>query len=309
MLFNSVTELVGGTPLLQLNNYKQLNNLHANIYAKLECFNPTSSVKDRVGLAMIKSALATGQINHTTTIIEPTSGNTGIAIASVCASMGIKAIFTMPDTMSVERRKLLSVYGAEIVLTDGKLGMTGAINHAKKLLACTQNSYMPSQFTNQSNPQVHFDTTAPEIFSDLNGKIDIFVSGIGTGGTLTGCSRYFKQRISLDVVAVEPSSSPVLSQGISGSHKIQGIGAGFVPETLDTSAYDYVETVSNEQAFITARTLARQEGIFTGISSGASLYVATKLALLEDNSDKNIVVILPDTGERYLSTALADCDL
>ena len=302
---NSVTELVGGTPLLKVNNFINANDIKANIYAKLEYFNPAGSVKDRIAKAMIEDAEAKGLLTKDSVIIEPTSGNTGIGLASVAAARGYRIILTMPETMSVERRNLLKAYGAELVLTDGSKGMKGAIAKAEELAASTPGSFIPSQFTNPANPKIHKATTGPEIWKDLDGKVDAFVAGVGTGGTVTGTGEYLKeQNASVKVFAVEPATSPVLSKGVAGPHKIQGIGAGFVPDTLNTSVYDEVIAVENEDAFVTGRNFAKQEGVLVGISSGAALWAAKEIAKRPEFEGKNIVVILPDTGDRYLSTAL-----
>lgn len=304
-VYDKVTDLIGGTPLLKLTNYIKNNALDATILAKLELFNPAGSVKDRIARAMIDEAEQKGALKPDSVIIEPTSGNTGIGLASVAAARGYKIILTMPETMSVERRNLLKAYGAEIVLTDGAKGMKGAIEKANELAAQTPNSFIPSQFTNQANPTAHFNTTGPEIWADTDGKVDIFVAGVGTGGTVSGVGEYLKkQNPNVKVVAVEPAGSPVLSKGTPGPHKIQGIGAGFVPETLNTEIYDEVITVENEDAFATGRELARKEGVLVGISSGAAVYAATVLAKRPENKGKTIVALLPDTGERYLSTAM-----
>lgn len=304
-VYDKVTDLIGGTPLLKLTNYIKNNGLDATILAKLELFNPAGSVKDRVARAMIDDAEQKGVLKPDSVIIEPTSGNTGIGLASVAAARGYKIILTMPETMSVERRNLLKAYGAEIVLTDGAKGMKGAIEKANELAAQTPNSFIPSQFTNQANPTAHFNTTGPEIWADTDGKVDIFVAGVGTGGTVSGVGDYLKkQNPNVKVVAVEPAGSPVLSKGTPGPHKIQGIGAGFVPETLDTEVYDEIITVENEDAFATGRELARKEGVLVGISSGAAVFAATVLAKRPENKGKTIVALLPDTGERYLSTAM-----
>ena len=304
-VYDKVTDLIGGTPLLKLTNYIKNNELDATILAKLELFNPAGSVKDRIARAMIDDAEQKGALKPDSVIIEPTSGNTGIGLASVAAARGYKIVLTMPETMSVERRNLLKAYGAEIVLTDGAKGMKGAIEMAKELASQTPNSFIPSQFTNQANPTAHFNTTGPEIWADTDGKVDIFVAGVGTGGTVSGVGEYLKkQNPNVKVVAVEPTGSPVLSQGKAGPHKIQGIGAGFVPETLDTEVYDEIITVENEDAFATGRELARKEGVLVGISSGAAVYAATVLAKRPENKGKTIVALLPDTGERYLSTAM-----
>lgn len=303
--FDKITDLIGGTPILKLNNYIALNELPANIYAKLEYFNPAGSVKDRIAKAMIDDAEAKGALKPGAVIIEPTSGNTGIGLAAVAASKGYRIILTMPETMSVERRNLLKAYGAELVLTDGAKGMKGAIAKAEELAQQIEGGFIPSQFTNSANPTAHFNTTGPEIWEDTDGKVDIFVAGVGTGGTVSGVGKYLKSKNpNVKVVAVEPASSPVLSKGVAGPHKIQGIGAGFVPETLDTKIYDEIIAVENEDAFATGRTLARKEGLLVGISSGAAVYAATQLAKRPGNKGKNIVVLLPDTGDRYLSTPM-----
>lgn len=303
--FDKITDLIGGTPILKLNNYIALNELPANIYAKLEYFNPAGSVKDRIAKAMIDDAEAKGALKPGAVIIEPTSGNTGIGLAAVAASKGYRIILTMPETMSVERRNLLKAYGAELVLTDGAKGMKGAIAKAEVLAQQIEGGFIPSQFTNSANPTAHFNTTGPEIWEDTDGKVDIFVAGVGTGGTVSGVGKYLKSKNpNVKVVAVEPAGSPVLSKGVAGPHKIQGIGAGFVPETLDTKIYDEIIAVENEDAFATGRTLARKEGLLVGISSGAAVYAATQLAKRPENKGKNIVVLLPDTGDRYLSTPM-----
>lgn len=303
--FDKITDLIGGTPILKLNNYIALNELPANIYAKLEYFNPAGSVKDRIAKAMIDDAEAKGALKPGAVIIEPTSGNTGIGLAAVAASKGYRIILTMPETMSVERRNLLKAYGAELVLTDGAKGMKGAIAKAEELAQQIEGGFIPSQFTNSANPTAHFNTTGPEIWEDTDGKVDIFVAGVGTGGTVSGVGKYLKSKNpNVKVVAVEPTGSPVLSKGVAGPHKIQGIGAGFVPETLDTKIYDEIIAVENEDAFATGRTLARKEGLLVGISSGAAVYAATQLAKRPENKGKNIVVLLPDTGDRYLSTPM-----
>lgn len=303
--FDKITNLIGGTPILKLNNYIALNELPANIYAKLEYFNPAGSVKDRIAKAMIDDAEAKGALKPGAVIIEPTSGNTGIGLAAVAASKGYRIILTMPETMSVERRNLLKAYGAELVLTDGAKGMKGAIAKAEELAQQIEGGFIPSQFTNSANPTAHFNTTGPEIWEDTDGKVDIFVAGVGTGGTVSGVGKFLKSKNpNVKVVAVEPAGSPVLSKGVAGPHKIQGIGAGFVPETLDTKIYDEIIAVENEDAFATGRTLARKEGLLVGISSGAAVYAATQLAKRPENKGKNIVVLLPDTGDRYLSTPM-----
>ena len=304
-VYRKITDLIGGTPLLELTNYEKANELNAKIYAKLEYFNPAGSVKDRIAKAMLDDAEEKGLLKPGAVIIEPTSGNTGIGLASVAASRGYKVILTMPETMSVERRNLLKAYGAELVLTEGAKGMAGAIAKAKELAEQTPNSYIPSQFTNLANPAVHLKTTGPEIWADTDGKVDIFVAGVGTGGTLSGVGAYLKsQNPNVKVVAVEPATSPVLSGGKAGPHKIQGIGAGFVPDTLNTDIYDEILPVQNEDAFATGRALARSEGVLVGISSGAAVFAAAQLAKRPENAGKVIVALLPDTGERYLSTPM-----
>ena len=304
-VYTSITQLIGGTPLVELKNYEAENKLEAKILAKLEYFNPAGSVKDRIAKAMLDDAEVKGLLKPGATIIEPTSGNTGIGLASVAAARGYKIILTMPETMSVERRNLLKAYGAELVLTDGAKGMKGAIAKAQELAEATPGSFIPGQFTNPANPAVHRATTGPEIWADTDGKVDIFVAGVGTGGTLTGVGEYLKaQNPNVKIVAVEPAGSPVLSKGVAGPHKIQGIGAGFVPDTLNTKIYDEVIPVENEDAFTTGRAIARKEGVLIGISSGAAVYVATVLAKRPENKGKTIVALLPDTGDRYLSTPL-----
>lgn len=303
--FDKITDLIGGTPLLKLTNYIAVQELDAVIYGKLEYFNPAGSVKDRIAKAMIDEAEAKGILKPDSVIIEPTSGNTGIGLAAVAASRGYKIILTMPETMSIERRNLLKAYGAKLVLTEGGRGMKGAIEKAQELAAETPNSFIPSQFTNVANPAAHRSTTGPEIWEDTDGKVDIFVAGVGTGGTVSGVGEYLKsQNPNIKIIAVEPAGSPVLSKGTSGPHKIQGIGAGFVPDTLNTDIYDEIITVENEEAFQTGRTLARKEGLLVGISSGAAVFAATKIAKRPENKGKIIVALLPDTGERYLSTPM-----
>ncbi|QHQ60061.1 cysteine synthase A [Anaerocolumna sedimenticola] len=302
---NSLTELIGRTPLLELSNYEKANDVTAKIVAKLEYFNPAGSVKDRIAKAMIDDAEAKGILKPGATIIEPTSGNTGIGLASVAAARGYKIILTMPETMSIERRNLLKAYGAELVLTEGAKGMNGAIAKAEELAKEIPDSFIPGQFINSANPEVHRNTTGPEIWEDTDGKVDFFVAGIGTGGTITGVGEYLKSKNpDIKIVAVEPSASPVLSKGTPGPHKIQGIGAGFVPKVLNTEVYDEIITVDNEDAFATGKVIAKSEGLLVGISSGAATWAATQLAKRPENAGKTIVVLLPDTGERYLSTPL-----
>ena len=306
---NHISELVGNTPILKLNNYVTKNQLKANIFAKLEYFNPAGSVKDRIAKAMLFKAKEDGILKPDSVIIEPTSGNTGIGLASLGTSLGHQVILTMPETMSIERRNLLKAYGAKVVLTPGGLGMKGAIAKAEELAKEYKNAFIPSQFENQANPNAHYLTTGPEIYQQLEGKIDIFVAGVGTGGTISGIGKYLKEKNpSIKVVAIEPAASPVLSKGTPGPHAIQGIGAGFVPNTLNTDIYDEIITIENEAAFATSRAIAREEGVLVGISSGAALYGATVLAKRIENAGKNIVVLLPDTGECYLSTALVEQD-
>ncbi len=304
-IYKSVTELIGRTPIIELKNIEEKHNLKATVLAKLEYFNPAGSVKDRVAKAMIEDAEKSGVLKKGATIIEPTSGNTGIGLASVATAKGYKTILTMPETMSIERRNLLKAYGAEIVLTDGTKGMSGAIAKANELKEEIENAVILGQFVNPANPKVHYETTGPEIFEDTDGNVDIFVAGVGTGGTLSGTGKYLKSKNpSVKVVAVEPATSPVLSEGHGGPHKIQGIGAGFVPDTLDTKIYDEIITVKNEDAFATANTIAKSEGILVGISSGAALWAAVELAKRPENEGKTIVALLPDTGERYLSAGV-----
>ena len=302
---NSFLDLVGNTPLVRVNNLIKKDELKADVLAKLEYFNPAGSVKDRIAKEMIQDALEKGLINENTTLIEPTSGNTGIGLSAVATSLNLKIIITMPETMSVERRNLMKAYGAELVLTPGSEGMKGAIAKAKELASQIENSFIPGQFENPANPTAHYKTTGPEIYEQTEGKVDIFVTGVGTGGTISGIGKYLKEKNpEVKVVAVEPASSPVLSTGKGGAHKIQGIGAGFVPETLNTKIYDEIITVENEDAFATGKEMAKTEGILVGISSGAALYAAKELAKREENAGKTIVVLLPDGGDRYLSTPL-----
>lgn len=304
-VYQKIIDTIGNTPLVELSNLESKYNLKAKIIAKVEYFNPGGSVKDRIAKAMIEKAEKEGLINKDTVLVEPTSGNTGIGLSMVAASKGLKIILTMPETMSIERRNLLKAYGAELVLTEGSKGMKGAIAKAEELAKEIPNSFIPSQFTNMANPNIHYLTTGPEIFKDLDGNIDYLVAGVGTGGTLSGTGKYLKEnKPSIKVVAVEPETSPVLSKGTPGPHKIQGIGAGFVPQTLDTSIYDEIITIGNEEAMEMGKESARTEGLLVGISSGAAIKAAIKLAQREENAGKTIVVILPDTGERYLSTAM-----
>ena len=304
-VYQKITDLIGKTPLLELVNYEKEENLAATLLAKVEYFNPAGSVKDRIAKGMIEDAEAKGLLKPDSVIIEPTSGNTGIGLSAVAAAKGYQVILTMPETMSVERRNLLKAYGAKLVLTDGAKGMKGAIAKAEELAKETPHSFIPSQFTNRINPAVHKATTGPEIWEDTDGKVDIFVAGVGTGGTISGVGAYLKsQNPDVKIVAVEPATSPVLSKGVAGPHKIQGIGAGFVPETLDTSIYDEIIPVENEDAFATGRALARGEGLLVGISAGAAVYAAAQLAKRPENAGKTIVALLPDTGDRYLSTPL-----
>ena len=306
---NSFLDLVGNTPLVRVNNLIKKDELKADVLAKLEYFNPAGSVKDRIAKEMIQDALEKGLINENTTLIEPTSGNTGIGLSAVATALNLKIIITMPETMSVERRNLMKAYGAELVLTPGSEGMKGAIAKAKELASQIENSFIPGQFENPANPTAHYKTTGPEIYEQTEGKVDIFVAGVGTGGTISGIGKYLKEKNpEVKVVAVEPASSPVLSTGKGGAHKIQGIGAGFVPETLDTKIYDEIITVENEDAFATGKEMAKTEGILVGISSGAALYAAKELAKREENAGKTIVVLLPDGGDRYLSCLLYTSD-
>ena len=304
-IYRSVDQLVGKTPLVELTNYEKKHGLEATLLAKLESFNPAGSVKDRIAKAMIDDAEATGKLKRGSVIIEPTSGNTGIGLAAIAAARGYRVILTMPETMSVERRNLLKAYGAEIVLTEGAKGMKGAIARAGELAAEVPGSFIPGQFANPANPAVHYATTGPEIWADTDGKVDLFVAGVGTGGTITGVGRYLREKNpDVRIVAVEPASSPMLSKGVAGPHKIQGIGAGFVPEVLNTHIYDEIITVENDEAFATGREIARTDGVLAGISSGAAVFAATRLASRPENRGKIIVALLADTGERYLSTPL-----
>lgn len=304
-IYNSIEALVGHTPLLALNNFSKQNALGATLLAKLEYFNPAGSVKDRVAKAMIEDAEASGRLQPGATLIEPTSGNTGIGLTAIAVAKGYKVIITMPETMSVERQNLMKAYGAQLVLTEGAKGMAGAIAKAEELAATIPGAVIPGQFVNPANPEAHKKTTGPEIWADTNGKVDIFVAGVGTGGTISGVGAYLKeQNPDIKIVAVEPADSPVLSKGVAGAHKIQGIGAGFIPDTMDTSIYDEIITVTTEDAFATGRAIARSEGILVGISSGAAAWAALELAKLPQNKGKTIVVLLPDTGERYLSTPM-----
>ena len=304
-IYTSADQLIGHTPLMELTHIEKNENLAAKILAKLEYFNPAGSVKDRIAKAMIDDAEAKGVLKPGSVIIEPTSGNTGIGLASVAAARGYRIIIVMPETMSVERRQLMKAYGAELVLTEGAKGMKGAIAKAEELSREIPNSFVPGQFVNAANPKAHFETTGPEIYEDTDGKVDIFVAGVGTGGTITGVGQYLKSKLpNVKVVAVEPATSAVLSTGVAGAHKIQGIGAGFVPEVLDTKVYDEIIPVSNEDAFATGRMIGRSEGVLVGISSGAAVWAAIQLAKRPENAGKNIVVLLPDTGDRYLSTPM-----
>ena len=304
-IYEKITDLIGGTPLLELAGTEKANNLEATVLGKLEYFNPAGSVKDRIARAMIDDAEAKGLLKPGSVIIEPTSGNTGIGLASVAAARGYRLIITMPETMSIERRNLMKAYGAELVLTEGTKGMKGAIAKAEELAAAIPDSFIPSQFTNPANPAIHQQTTGVEIWNDTDGKVDFFVAGVGTGGTISGVGAYLKsQNPDVKIVAVEPEGSPVLSKGTAGKHGIQGIGAGFVPETLNTAIYDEIITVSNEDAYATGKAVARKEGVLVGISSGAAVYAAIQLAKRPENKGKTIVALLPDTGERYLSTPM-----
>ena len=304
-IYTSADQLIGKTPLLELTHLEKAYNLNARLLAKLEYFNPAGSVKDRIAKAMIDDAEAKGLLKEGSVIIEPTSGNTGIGLAAVAAARGYRIIIVMPETMSVERRQLMKAYGAELVLTEGAKGMKGAIAKAKELAEATPNSFIPGQFVNPANPKAHYETTGPEIFADTDGKVDYFVAGVGTGGTVTGVGRYLKEKLpQVKVVAVEPKTSAVLSTGVAGSHKIQGIGAGFVPDVLDTAIYDEIIPVENEDAFATGREIGKHEGVLVGISSGAAVWAAIELAKRPENAGKTIVALLPDTGDRYLSTPL-----
>ena len=304
-IYDRILDTIGDTPMVELHNLEEKYNLNSRIIAKVESFNPAGSVKDRIAKAMIEDAEKQGLINKDTVLVEPTSGNTGVGLAMVAASKGLRLIIAMPETMSIERRNLLKAYGAELVLTEGSKGMKGAIAKAEEIAKSIPNSFIPSQFSNKANPKAHYLTTGPEIYKDTDGKVDIFVAGVGTGGTLSGVGGYLKSKNpNVKVVAVEPASSPVLSKGVAGPHKIQGIGAGFVPDTLNTEIYDEIIPVENDDAFETGRTLARKEGLLVGISSGAAVFAAAQLAKRPENKGKTIVVLLPDTGERYLSTAM-----
>lgn len=306
-IYNNAAETIGNTPLVRFSAYEKKAELNAQILAKLEYRNPAGSAKDRVGYEMLRSAMADGRINGNSVIIEPTSGNTGIGIASVAAQMGLKVIITMPETMSLERRKLLAAYGAELVLTEGAKGMAGAIEKANQLAAEIEGSFIPAQFDNPANADAHYKTTGPEIWEDTDGRVDIFVAGVGTGGTITGAGRYLKEKNpEIKIIAVEPKDSPFLSEGRAGAHGLQGIGAGFVPKVLDTEIYDEIITVTTEQAYDAARLTVKTEGILIGISSGAALHAAAELAKRQENAGKKIVVLLPDSGERYLSTPMFD---
>ena len=304
-ILKTADQLIGNTPILELSHIEAYDGLQAKLLAKLEYFNPAGSVKDRIAKAMIDDAEARGALKPGATLIEPTSGNTGIGLSAVAASRGYKVIIVMPETMSVERRQLMKAYGAEIVLTEGSKGMKGAIEKANELAGQIENSFIPAQFDNPANPKIHYETTGPEIWSDTDGKVDVFVAGVGTGGTITGVGQYLKAKNpNVKVVAVEPATSAVLSTGVAGAHKIQGIGAGFVPKVLDTKVYDEIIAVANEDAFATGKRIGREEGVLVGISSGAAVWAAIKLAKRPENAGKNIVVLLPDTGDRYLSTPL-----
>ncbi len=307
MIYKSVNELIGRTPLMELSNIEKKDSLGAKVLVKLECFNPAGSAKDRIALHMIEKAEARGVLKKGATVIEPTSGNTGIGIAAVCASRGYRAIMTMPETMSVERQKLLAAYGAEIVLTDGKKGMAGAVEKAKELNAETENSFIPSQFDNPDNPETHYLTTGPELWEGADGKVDVFIAGIGTGGTVSGTGKYLKEKNpNVEIIGIEPADSPLITKGVAGGHKLQGIGANFIPENYDASVVDRVLTVTTEQAYSTAKRIARDEGILVGITSGAAAYIAIELAKKDEYKDKTIIAFLPDGGDRYMSTGIFD---
>ena len=307
MIYKSVNELIGRTPLMELSNIEKKDSLGAKVLVKLECFNPAGSAKDRIALHMIEKAEARGVLKKGATVIEPTSGNTGIGIAAVCASRGYRAIMTMPETMSVERQKLLAAYGAEIVLTDGKKGMAGAVEKAKELNAEIENSFIPSQFDNPDNPETHYLTTGPEIWDGADGKVDVFIAGIGTGGTVSGTGKYLKEENpNIEIIGIEPADSPLITKGVAGGHKLQGIGANFIPENYDASVVDRVLTVTTEQAYSTAKRIAREEGILVGITSGAAAYIAIELAKKDEYKNKTIIAFLPDGGDRYMSTGIFD---
>lgn len=307
MIYKSVNELIGRTPLMELSNIEKKDSLGARVLVKLECFNPAGSAKDRIALHMIEKAEARGVLKKGATVIEPTSGNTGIGIAAVCASRGYRAIMTMPETMSVERQKLLAAYGAEIVLTDGKKGMSGAVEKAKELNAEIENSFIPSQFDNPDNPETHYLTTGPELWEGADGKVDVFIAGIGTGGTVSGTGKYLKEKNpNVEIIGIEPADSPLITKGVAGGHKLQGIGANFIPENYDASVVDRVLTVTTEQAYSTAKRIAREEGILVGITSGAAAYIAIELAKKDEYKDKTIIAFLPDGGDRYMSTGIFD---
>lgn len=307
MIYKSVNELIGSTPLMEISNIEKKDSLGAKVLVKLECFNPAGSAKDRIALHMIEKAEARGVLKKGATVIEPTSGNTGIGIAAVCASRGYRAIMTMPETMSVERQKLLAAYGAEIVLTDGKKGMAGAVEKAKELNAEIENSFIPSQFDNPDNPETHYLTTGPELWEGADGKVDVFIAGIGTGGTVSGIGKYLKEKNpNAEIIGIEPADSPLITKGVAGGHKLQGIGANFIPENYDASVVDRVLTVTAEQAYSTAKRIAREEGILVGITSGATAYIAIELAKKDEYKDKTIIAFLPDGGDRYMSTGIFD---
>lgn len=309
MIYKSVNELIGRTPLMELSNIEKKDSLGARVLVKLECFNPAGSAKDRIALHMIEKAEARGVLKKGATVIEPTSGNTGIGIAAVCASRGYRAIMTMPETMSVERQKLLAAYGAEIVLTDGKKGMAGAVEKAKELNAEIENSFIPSQFDNPDNPETHYLTTGPELWEGADGKVDVFIAGIGTGGTVSGTGKYLKEKNpNVEIIGIEPADSPLITKGVAGGHKLQGIGANFIPENYDASVVDRVLTVTTEQAYSTAKRIAREEGILVGITSGAAAYIAIELAKKDEYKDKTIIAFLPDGGDRYMSTGVFDSE-